>query len=97
LSGQDVSRPDGTAATVAIRPENLIVHSHQPGPGAVAGVVQARQYLGGRQMLHVAITGRPAPVAVAIQGPGEDSISGLSPSQDVWLTWKDDAILLLDA
>jgi spermidine/putrescine transport system ATP-binding protein/putrescine transport system ATP-binding protein len=97
LSGQDVSRPDGTAATVAIRPENLIVHSNLPSSGAVAGVVQARQYLGGRQMLHVAIAGRPAPVAVAIQGPGEDSISGLSPGQDVWLTWKDDAILLLDA
>ena len=97
LPGQDGGRPDGTAATVAIRPEKLTVHSTQPGPGAVAGVVQARQYLGGRQMLHVAITGRPAPVAVAIQGPGDAFISSLSPGQNVWLTWKDDAVLLLDA
>ena len=97
LPGQDGGRPDGTAATVAIRPEKLTVHSTQPGPGAVAGVVQARQYLGGRQMLHVAITGRPAPVAVAIQGPGDDTISSLSPGQRVWLSWKGDAILLLDA
>ena len=97
LPGQDGGRPDGTAATVAIRPEKLTVHSTQPGPGAVAGVVQARQYLGGRQMLHVAITDRPAPVAVAIQGPGDAFISSLSPGQNVWLTWKDDAVLLLDA
>jgi spermidine/putrescine transport system ATP-binding protein/putrescine transport system ATP-binding protein len=97
LNGQDAGRPDGTAATVAIRPENLTAHSHPPGPGAVAGVVQARQYLGGRQMLHVAIANRTMPVAVAIQGPGDDVVSSLSPGQHVWLTWKDDAILLLDA
>ena len=97
LNGQDDGRPDGAAATVAIRPENLTVHSDQPGSGSVEGVVQARQYLGGRQMLHVAITGRSAPVAVAIQGPGDDTISSLSPGQNIWLSWKDDAILLLDA
>ena len=81
---------------MAIRPESLAVHGAQPGPGSVAGVVQARQYLGGRQMLHVAINGRAAPVAVAIQGAGEDAASSLVPGAPVWLSWKDDAAVVLD-
>ena len=96
LHGQDEGRPEGAAVTVAIRPESLAVHGAQPGPGSVAGVVQARQYLGGRQMLHVAINGRAAPVAVAIQGAGEDAASSLVPGAPVWLSWKDDAAVVLD-
>ena len=96
LSGQDEGRPEGAAVTVAIRPESLAIHCAQPGPGSVAGVVQARQYLGGRQMLHVAIDGRAALVAVAILGARNDAASSLLPGHPVWLSWKDDAAVVLD-
>ena len=89
-------RPEGAAVTVAIRPESLAIHCAQPGPGSVAGVVQARQYLGGRQMLHVVIDGRAAPVAVAILGARNDAASSLLPGHPVWLSWKDDAAVVLD-
>jgi ABC-type Fe3+/spermidine/putrescine transport system ATPase subunit len=83
----------GGAVTVAIRPEKLALAPAAPDGRAVAGVVHARQYLGGRHMLHVGIAGCATPVAVAVQGPGQD----MSPGQQVWMTWQDDAILLLDA
>jgi spermidine/putrescine ABC transporter ATP-binding subunit len=93
MNGHDNSRPHGAAVIVAIRPEKLAVTATHLGGRAVEGRVQARQYLGGRHMLHVGIPGRTAPVAVAVQQGGED----LAPGQPVWVTWKDDAILILDA
>ena len=99
LNGQHDGRPDGSAALLAIRPEKLLLHGTSPmSPGqSVPGVVAARQYLGGRQMLHVAVTGCDAPVAVALQDSGEDSYAEFLPGQPVWLSWKKDAILVLDA
>lgn len=47
-------------------------------------------------MLHVAISGRAAPVAVAILGAGNDAASSLLPGHPVWLCWKDDAAVVLD-
>lgn len=93
MNGHDDGRPHGAAATVAIRPEKLVLSGKVPGGRAVEGVVQARQYLGGRHMLHVGIPGHATPVAVAVQDAGAD----MAPGQTVWMTWKDDAILILDA
>jgi ABC-type Fe3+/spermidine/putrescine transport system ATPase subunit len=93
MNGHDDGRPHGAAATVAIRPEKLALSALAPAGKAVEGVVQARQYLGGRHMLHVGLSGRTTPVAVAVQDGGAD----LAPGQPVWVTWKDDAILILDA
>jgi spermidine/putrescine ABC transporter ATP-binding subunit len=92
INGQK-ARPDGEAVTVAIRPEKLALTAQAPDGRAVKGRVQARQYLGGRHMLHVTIAGHPTPVAVALTDAGAD----MAPGQPVWLTWNDDAILLLDA
>jgi hypothetical protein len=47
-------------------------------------------------MLHVAITGRAAPVAVAILGSGNDAARSLLPGHPAWLSWKDDAAVVLD-
>jgi spermidine/putrescine ABC transporter ATP-binding subunit len=93
MNGHDDGRPHGAAATVAIRPEKLALSAQAPGGRAVEAVVQARQYLGGRHMLHVGLPGRTTPVAVAVQ----ESVDNLAPGQPVWLTWKDDAFLILDA
>jgi spermidine/putrescine ABC transporter ATP-binding subunit len=93
LNGHHDGRPHGTAATVAIRPEKLALVASVPGGRAIQGVVQARQYLGGRHMLHVAIPDRATPVAVALQ----EADDTMAPGRPVWVTWKDDAILILDA
>jgi spermidine/putrescine transport system ATP-binding protein/putrescine transport system ATP-binding protein len=93
MNGHDDGRSDGAAATVAIRPEKLVLTAHAPGGRAIKGVVHARQYLGGRHMLHVGIAGRATPVAIAMQDGGADMALG----QPVWVSWKDDAILILDA
>lgn len=98
LCGQAGGRPDGAAVVVALRPERLALQATPPALPlrGVQGEVRARQYLGGRQMLHVGISGRTAPVAVALQGSVDDATAGLAPGQPVWLTWKDDAVLVLD-
>jgi spermidine/putrescine transport system ATP-binding protein/putrescine transport system ATP-binding protein len=91
-------RGDGARVLVAIRPEGLTPGAAPPeaGVAAVSGRVVARQYLGGRQMLHVAIEGRAAPVAVAtLARRGEDPWEG-SEGRPVWLTWRPEAISLLD-
>ena len=83
---------------IAIRPESLTVSPDAPAPSlpSVAGRVQARQYLGGRQMLHVAVAGRAAPVAVATAAHrGDDPWAG-SEGRPVWLTWGPEAMTLLD-
>jgi spermidine/putrescine ABC transporter ATP-binding subunit len=97
LNGHALSHADGAAALVAIRPEKLALHRSAPAEGAVAGVVQARQYLGGRQMLHVSVAGRSAPISVAVQDGQDNMTCSLAQGQPVWLTWKDDAFLVLDA
>ena len=93
LNGHDDGRPHGAAATVAIRLEKMALSAQAPDGRAVGGVVQARQYLGGRHMLHVGIPGCATPLAIATQEAGAD----MAPGQPVWVSWKDDAILLLDA
>jgi spermidine/putrescine ABC transporter ATP-binding subunit len=96
LNGHDDGRPDGATALVAIRPEKLALHVAAPTKAAVEAVLQARQYLGGRQMVHVLVKGRSAPIAIATQGGQDDLTADLTQGQPVWLTWKDDALLVLD-
>jgi ABC-type Fe3+/spermidine/putrescine transport system ATPase subunit len=93
LAGPDAARPDGSPALAAIRPEKLILAFTPPDGRSVAGLVQARQYLGGRHMLHVGIAGRATPVAVAVQ----DADVNMALGQPVWIGWKNDAVLVLDA
>jgi len=98
LNGHDAGRPDGARALVAIRPENLIVQTVMPTDGrpGVAGTVKARQYLGGRQVLHIDLIGRSAPVAVTSQGGQDEASWDLAPGHAVWITWNHNAIIVLD-
>lgn len=98
LNGHAGARRDGERVLIAIRPESLTVSPDAPAPSqpSVAGRVLARQYLGGRQMLHVAVAGRVAPVAVATAAHrGDDPWAG-SEGRSVWLTWGPEAMTLLD-
>jgi hypothetical protein len=48
-------------------------------------------------MLHVSVAGRSAPISVAVQDGQDNMTCSLAQGQPVWLTWKDDAFLVLDA
>ncbi len=98
LNGKTGPRNDGDRVLVAIRPESLTLSPSAPEPPhpSVAGRVQARQYLGGRQILHVAIEGRAAPVAVStVAHRSGDPWEG-SEGRPVWLTWGPEAMTVLD-
>ena len=76
-------------ATVALRPGGFTLHHHRPASATriVQRTLQTRPYLGGRQMLHVWIDDRSAPVAILQQsarGKDADKIANGSP---IWLTW----------
>ncbi|MFY9209502.1 MAG: ABC transporter ATP-binding protein [Aestuariivita sp.] len=97
LNGQAMGRSDGQKVLVAIRPEAIVVSSVPPPAGqpSVEGTVRARQYLGGRQILHVGLTGRTEPVAVATFARRGVDAWDQSEGRPVWLTWGDDALTLL--
>jgi len=87
----------GSEIVVAIRPEKLRLSFDAPG-GSV-NVVQGRMgpaaYLGDRSHLYVYLSGREEPVAVAIQNAGRSAVGIDQTDQPVWLSWADDAIVLL--
>lgn len=96
LNGLAHDRTDGDRVLVAVRPEGFALSAAPPEGPAVAGRLMARQYLGGRQLLHVAVEGRAAPVAVsalALRGP--DPWEGRE-GRPVWLGWTPDALTVLD-
>lgn len=98
LNGQANGRREGDRVLIAIRPESLTVSAIRPegAQTAATGFIHARQYLGGRQLLHVAIEGHAAPVAVSAGASrGEDPWAG-SEGRPVWLTWGPEAVTVLE-
>jgi spermidine/putrescine transport system ATP-binding protein len=96
INGAAPSCSNGDKVLIAIRPEGFSLSPTPPGNTAVAGRLVARQYLGGRQVLQVAIDGRAAPVAVAaLAQRGEDTWEGRE-DQPVWLGFRPDALTVLD-
>lgn len=96
VTGAALSHSDGDKVLVAIRPEGFSLSLTPTGSAAVAGRLVARQYLGGRQVLQVAIDGRAAPVAVAaLAQRGDDTWEGRE-DQPVWLGFRPDAMTVLD-
>ncbi len=98
LNGQAQGFRDGDRAIAALRPEAFTLHCNQPDPksGAVQGRLRTRQYMGGRQMLHVEINGKAAPVAVMQEGARGAGARQIAEGDAVWLTWTRDALVMLD-
>ena len=94
---KDAAYEAGSEIVVAIRPEKLRLSFEVPGD--TANVVQGRMgpvaYLGDRSHLYVYLTGREEPVAVAMQNVGRSAVGIDRIDQPVWLSWSDDAIVLL--
>jgi ABC-type Fe3+/spermidine/putrescine transport system ATPase subunit len=98
LKGMATGRMEQEKVLIAVRPEGFTLARTPPADprGGVQGRLMARQYLGGRQLLHVAIDGRETPVAVAAAAQrGVDPWQGRE-GEVVWLGWSNDALTVLD-
>ena len=88
----------GSEIIVAIRPEKLRLSFEAPSKDV--NVAQGRMgpaaYLGDRSYLYVYLPGREQPVAVAMQNAGRSAVGIDQTDQPVWLSWAEDAIVLLD-
>jgi spermidine/putrescine ABC transporter ATP-binding subunit len=98
LHDRDRERCDGDRVLVALRPEDLMLHPSRPEApdSGVQGRLSARQYLGGRQLLHIEVAGRAAPIAVAAASSRQDDPWAGGEGMPVWLTWIPDAMTVLD-
>lgn len=95
LNGAVPACTDGDRVLVAVRPEGFALSATPPAGPSVPGRLIARQYLGGRQVLYVAVEGRAAPVAAAaLAHRGVDPWEGRE-GHPVWLSWSHDALTVL--
>ena len=87
----------GAAVVVAVRPEKLIISAEQPANGrsAVQGVMKTVAYLGDRSHYYVSVEGSDKPLAVAAQEIDAALGRHLERDATVWLSWADDALILL--
>jgi spermidine/putrescine ABC transporter ATP-binding subunit len=95
VSGDFVS--NGAKVVVAIRPEMLSL-SKERGPeerNAVQGIVKTAAYLGDRSHFYVSVGDTDKPFAVATQEAGTSLTQSLNTGTAVWLTWPDDALIVL--
>ncbi len=87
----------GEEFILAIRPEKLSLSFEDPSvtENRIHGKMGPSAYLGDRSHLYIYVDQREEPVSVALQ-----NLSGLldmvrSTDRDVWLTWADDAVVIL--
>ena len=87
----------GEGFVLGIRPEKFQLRFEDSGAteNAVRGRMGPSAYLGDRSHFYVYLDGRDEPVSVALPNLAKslDRISGAG--QDVWLTWSDEAAVLL--
>lgn len=90
---------EGDKVLVAIRPEKLSISDTKPnGDGnSVEGTLDAAAYLGERSHFYVRIDGVEQPIAVSAQNATRADDSIREQDRQVWLSWSDDAVVLLAA
>ena len=87
----------GKNSLAAIRPEKITISAEKPTDGiAVEGNMDAAAYLGDRSHFYVRIDGIEKPVAVSAQNLDPEQFFGGNHQGQVWLSWPDDAIVLLN-
>ncbi len=87
----------GATVIVAVRPEKLTISREQPANGrsAVQGIMLAVAYLGDRSHYYVSVEGSDKPLAIAAQEVDASLGQSLERDAAVWLSWADDALILL--
>lgn len=98
LAEDRIAAAVGARISIAIRPEKLVAHATEPADAATAvqGRIEATTYLGERSHLHVRVAGRPALLAVSAQNTTLQQYAGTGEGRPVWLTWANDALVVLD-
>ncbi len=88
----------GQNVLAAIRPEKLSITTSKPENGnAVEGSMDASAYLGDRSHFYVRVNGIAKPVAVSAQNTIRSADSAEGQKRQLWLTWPNEAVVLLDA
>lgn len=86
------------AIQLAIRPEKILISSDRPESGnVVEGTLDASAYLGDRSHFYVRINGIERSVAVSMQNMGQAQNKISDRQGPVWLSWANDAVVLLAA
>ncbi len=87
----------GAKVTVAIRPEKINLNFQQPNvdQNMVQGSMGPAAYLGDRIHFYVNVKGLTKPIAVASQN-AEQATGQTRTDQSVWLTWREESVVLLD-
>ncbi|MEM8814084.1 MAG: ABC transporter ATP-binding protein [Pseudomonadota bacterium] len=82
----------------AIRPEKIMLTAEAPSdrPHVAASFANA-SYLGDRSHVYVRVNGIETPIVVSAPSTDPSSLSRLSGAESVWLSWPEDAVVLLDA
>ena len=90
--------PDGARVLVAMRPEKLVLSLTPPETteNTMAGTVLTTTYMGERRQHYIGINGKSDPVAVSISNQRRTAMHDLDQGQKVWLSWPDDAYVVLD-
>jgi len=80
---------------VAIRPEKLVLSTERrsDGQATVQGTLKTSAYLGDRNQFYVSVDGCEKPLAVAAVEASEEK--PLDRESTVWLSWADEALILL--
>ena len=88
----------GAQVLVAMRPEKLSLSLQKPNVArnVVAGTLQTTAYLGERRQFYVKIDGKAEPVAVSMQSQRRAIPQDIEQGGTVWLSWNDDAFVVLD-
>lgn len=97
-SSGKLSFSTGEKSIAAIRPEKIMISSDKPATGnCVEGIMDNSAYLGDRSHFYVRINGVEKPVAVSVQNVDQKQFSGENHQEVIWLSWSDDAFVLLNA
>ncbi|MGF1444823.1 MAG: ABC transporter ATP-binding protein [Pikeienuella sp.] len=87
----------GDQVCVAIRPEKISLHRQAPTCGrAIAGALETTSYLGERSHFQVRVPGCAELVSVSAQNADLSAFSALTEGAPVWLSWREDALIVLD-
>ncbi|MDP5084781.1 MAG: ABC transporter ATP-binding protein [Yoonia sp.] len=89
---------EGDKVSVAIRPEKLVLHDTAPvnGSKAIAGEIALTTYLGERSHYQVRVPGCDTPIAISTQNIRMHKPQEATIGRPVWLTWSDDALIVLE-
>ena len=95
---RDRQYPKGAQVQIAIRPEKIRLTEDKPADStnAIQGTLKNSAYLGERSHFYVSVDGLESPIAVSSQNREQINASS-DQERAVWLSWKDDALVVLDA